>query len=89
MPAAKTTRVGLYALRRFWICRVIRKCARNPSGNAISAANGRSVIATSNSASPNSHTKLSPPNACDHCGLRFPDGTRGFSAAQKRGTARQ
>jgi hypothetical protein len=33
----------------------------NPSGNTISAATGRSVIATSNSASPNSQTKLHLP----------------------------
>jgi len=44
------------------------------------------VTAIASCANPKIHTKLSPANACFHCGEREPEGTRGQSDGQNRGT---
>lgn len=63
------------------------KCATNPSENAMTPIVALNVAAIANSANPNSHTKLSPAKACPHFGAMLPDGTRGRTDGQNRGTA--
>jgi len=65
------------------------KYATNASANMIKPIQEFNVTTIASCATPKIHTKLSPANACPHCGERPPEGTRGQSDGQNRGTDRQ
>ena len=71
-PAAKRFVSPATRFAVFGSIALLENALRKPIGKAISAANGRNVMATSNTASPNIQTKLSPGDGLTPVGAEIP-----------------